>query len=96
MITSWPVPAAASSPVAAVLVKLGPLEWGRIVDLRPYFDSVPNLRSWRGRWYSLTVMVPRRRSSRPPRASPPRARGYGPDLNAMVNEAQECSPPGMA
>jgi hypothetical protein len=24
-----------------VLVKLGPLDAGRVADLRPYFDSVP-------------------------------------------------------
>jgi hypothetical protein len=32
-----------------VLVKLGPLDTGRIADLRPYFDSVPDPRARRGR-----------------------------------------------
>jgi hypothetical protein len=51
------VPAAASSPIPAVLVKLGPLDTGRIADLRPYFDSVPDPRARRGRWYSLTAVL---------------------------------------
>jgi len=38
MIMEWPVPAAISSPVPAVLVKLGPLDTDRIADLRPYLD----------------------------------------------------------
>ncbi|MCX5055420.1 MULTISPECIES: transposase family protein [unclassified Streptomyces] len=53
----WPVPAAASSPIPAVLVKLGPLDTGRIADLRPYFDSVPDPRARRGRWYSFTAIL---------------------------------------
>ncbi|MFI1169834.1 transposase family protein [Streptomyces sp. NPDC020801] len=57
MITRWPVPAAASSPIPAVLVKLGPLDTDRIADLRPYFDSVPDPRARRGRWYSLTAIL---------------------------------------
>ncbi|WP_405849782.1 hypothetical protein [Streptomyces sp. NBC_01518] len=32
-----------------MLVKLGPLDTGRIADLRPYFDSVPDPRARRGR-----------------------------------------------
>jgi hypothetical protein len=51
------VPAAASSPIPAVLVKLGPLDTDRIADLRPYFDSVPDPRARRGRWYSLTAIL---------------------------------------
>ncbi|MFE4335282.1 ISAs1 family transposase [Streptomyces sp. NPDC056831] len=51
------MPAAASSPIPAVLVKLGPLDTGRVADLRPYFDSVPDPRSQRGRWYSLTAVL---------------------------------------
>ena len=51
------MPAAVSSPIPAVLVKLGPLDAGRIADLRPYFDSVPDPRSRRGRWYSLTAIL---------------------------------------
>ncbi|MEV4832871.1 ISAs1 family transposase [Micromonospora sp. NPDC049257] len=51
------MPAVASSPIPAVLVKLGPLDAGRIADLRPYLDSVPDPRSRRGRWYSLTAIL---------------------------------------
>ncbi|MFD1276261.1 transposase family protein [Streptomyces kaempferi] len=29
----------------------------RIADLRPYFDSVPDPRARRGRWYSLTAIL---------------------------------------
>ncbi|MFE0359025.1 transposase family protein [Streptomyces nigra] len=53
----WPVPAAVSSPVPAVLLKLGPLDAARVADLRPYFGSVPDPRSRRGRWYSLTAIL---------------------------------------
>ncbi len=51
------MPAAISSPVPAVLVKLGPLDAGRVADLRPYFDAVPDPRSRRGRWYPLTAIL---------------------------------------
>lgn len=51
------MPAVVSSPVPAVLVKLGPLDAGGIADLRPYLDSVPDPRSRRGRWYSLTAVL---------------------------------------
>lgn len=51
------MPAAVSSPIPAVLVKLGPLDAGRVADLRPYLDSVPDPRSRRGRWYSLTAIL---------------------------------------
>lgn len=51
------MPAAVSSPIPAVLVKLGPLDAGRVADLRLYFDSVPDPRSRRGRWYSLTAIL---------------------------------------
>ena len=51
------MPAAISSPVPAVLVKLGPLDAGRVADLRPYLNSVPDPRSRRGRWYSLTAIL---------------------------------------
>ncbi len=57
MIMRWPVPAVISSLVPAVLVKLGPLDAGRVADLRPYLDSVPDPRSRRGRWYSLTAIL---------------------------------------
>lgn len=40
-----------------MLAKLGPLEPGTIADLRPYLDSVPDPRSRRGRWYSLTAIL---------------------------------------
>lgn len=51
------MPAAASSPIPAVLAKLGPLRPGQVVDLRPYFGLVPDPRSRRGRWYSLTSIL---------------------------------------
>jgi predicted transposase YbfD/YdcC len=51
------MPAVASSPVPAVLVKLGPLDAGRVADLRPYLDLVPDPRARRGRWYSLTSVL---------------------------------------
>lgn len=51
------MPAAASSRIPAVLVKLGPLEPSHVADLRPYFDSIPDPRSRRGRWYSLTAIL---------------------------------------
>lgn len=51
------MPAAASSPIPSVLVKLGPLDAGRIADLRPYLDAVPDPRSRRGRWYSLSAIL---------------------------------------
>ncbi|MER7577963.1 transposase family protein [Streptomyces sp. NPDC126514] len=53
----WPVPAAISSPVPAALLKLGPPDTGRIRELRPYFDAVPDPRSRRGRWYPLTGIL---------------------------------------
>ena len=51
------MPAAVSSPIPAVLLKLGPLDAGRVADLRPYLDSVPDPRSRRGRWYPLTAVL---------------------------------------
>src|SRR4051812_13933705 len=57
MITRWPVPAAVSSAIPAVLVKLGPLDAGRVADLHLYFDSVPDPRARRGRWHSLTAVL---------------------------------------
>jgi predicted transposase YbfD/YdcC len=51
------VPAAVSSPIPAVLLKLGPLDADRVADLRPYLDSVPDPRSRRGRWYPLTAVL---------------------------------------
>ncbi|MEU3051593.1 ISAs1 family transposase [Streptomyces sp. NPDC006984] len=51
------MPAAVSSPIPAVLLKLGPLDIDRVADLRPYFGSVPDPRSRRGRWYSLTTIL---------------------------------------
>ncbi|MGW3957497.1 transposase family protein [Streptomyces sp. NPDC004752] len=51
------MPAAVSSPVPAVLLKLGPLDADRAADLRPYFDAVPDPRSRHGRWYSLTAIL---------------------------------------
>ncbi|MGW3950826.1 ISAs1 family transposase [Streptomyces sp. NPDC004752] len=40
-----------------MLEKLGPLDTDRIADLRPYLESVPDPRSRRGRWYSLTAIL---------------------------------------
>ncbi|MEW2258156.1 ISAs1 family transposase [Streptomyces sp. NPDC047869] len=40
-----------------MLVKLGPLDAGRVADLRPYLDLVPDPRARRGRWYSLTAVL---------------------------------------
>ncbi|MER6611097.1 transposase family protein [Streptomyces sp. NPDC000927] len=40
-----------------MLAKLGPLDPGQVADLRPYFDRVPDPRSRRGRWYSLTAIL---------------------------------------
>lgn len=51
------MPAAVSSPIPAVLVKLGPLDADRVADLRPYLDLVPDPRGRRGRWYSLTAIL---------------------------------------
>lgn len=51
------MPADVSSPIPAVLAKLGPLDADRIADLRPYLDAVPDPRSRRGRWYSLTAIL---------------------------------------
>lgn len=51
------MPAVVSSPVPAVLVKLGPLDAGRVADLRPYLDLVPDPRARRGPWYSLTAVL---------------------------------------
>ena len=51
------MPAAVSSPIPAVLVKLGPLDIGRVADLRPHLDLVPDPRARRGRWYSLTAIL---------------------------------------
>lgn len=51
------MPAALSSPIPAVLAKLGPLDPSTITDLRPYLETVPDPRSRRGRWYSLTAVL---------------------------------------
>nr|WP_246422083.1 ISAs1 family transposase [Nocardiopsis mwathae] len=46
-----------SSPIPAVLAKLGTLDTDAICDLRPYLDTVPDPRSRRGRWYPLTAIL---------------------------------------
>lgn len=51
------MPAAVSSPIPAVLAKLGPLDADRVADVRPYLDAVPGPRSRRGRWYPLTAIL---------------------------------------
>ncbi|MFI6663248.1 ISAs1 family transposase [Streptomyces sp. NPDC050523] len=53
----WPVPAAVSSPIPPVLVKLGPLDAGQVADLRPFLERVSDPRVRRGRWYSLTAIL---------------------------------------
>jgi hypothetical protein len=40
-----------------VLAKLGPLDPDTITDLRPYLETVPDPRSRRGPWYSLTAIL---------------------------------------
>ena len=40
-----------------MLAKLGPLDTKAITDLRPFLDAVPDNRSLRGRWYSLTSIL---------------------------------------
>jgi hypothetical protein len=40
-----------------VLAKPGPLDPSTITDLRPYLETVPDPRSARGRWYSLTAVL---------------------------------------
>ncbi|MET9134757.1 transposase family protein [Streptomyces antibioticus] len=57
MITRTSLPGVASSSVPAVLEKLGPLDADRIADLRSYLESVPDPRSRRGRWYSLSAIL---------------------------------------
>jgi hypothetical protein len=51
------VPADVSSPIPAVLANLGPLDPGQVGDLRPYLEAVPDPRSRRGRWYTLTAIL---------------------------------------
>lgn len=51
------MPAAPSSPIPAVLLKPGSLDADKAADPRPYFDAVPDPRSPRGRWYSLTAIL---------------------------------------
>ncbi|MFG2086801.1 MULTISPECIES: ISAs1 family transposase [unclassified Spirillospora] len=40
-----------------MLLKLGSLDAGRVADLRSFLDLVPDPRSRRGRWYSLTAIL---------------------------------------
>jgi predicted transposase YbfD/YdcC len=51
------VPAAVSSLIPPVLVRLGPLDLGQVADLRTFLDLVPDPRARRGRWYSLTAVL---------------------------------------
>lgn len=48
--------AVSSSPIPAVLAKLGPLNPDDMVDLR-FLEAVPDPRSRRGRWYSLPSIL---------------------------------------
>jgi len=38
-------------------MRLGPLDTGQVAGLRSYLDAVPDPRSRRGRWYSLTAIL---------------------------------------
>lgn len=49
--------AVSSSPIPAVLAKLGPLNPDDIADLRFFLEVVPDPRSKRGCWYSLTSIL---------------------------------------
>lgn len=49
--------AAPSSPIPAVLMKLGPLGPDDVTDLRPFLETVPDPRSRRGRWYPLVSIL---------------------------------------
>ena len=51
------MPALPSSPIPHVLAQLGSLDADAVADLRPYLDTVPDPRSPRGRWYSLTCIL---------------------------------------
>ncbi|WP_327365854.1 ISAs1 family transposase [Streptomyces sp. NBC_01217] len=49
--------AVSSSPIPAVLAKLGPLNPDDTADLRIFLEAVSDPRSRRGRWYSLTSIL---------------------------------------
>lgn len=49
--------AVSSSPIPAVLAKLGPINLDDMVDLHVFLKAVPDPRSRRGRWYSLTSIL---------------------------------------
>lgn len=49
--------AVSSSPIPAVLAKLGPLHPDGMSDVRLFLEAVPDPRSRRGRWYSLTSIL---------------------------------------
>ncbi len=49
--------AVSSSPIPAVLAKLGPLNPEDVPDLRVFLEAVPDPRSRRGRWYSLASIL---------------------------------------
>ncbi|MFB6961576.1 ISAs1 family transposase [Streptomyces sp. NPDC056309] len=51
------MPAAPSSPIPAVLAKLGPLHQRDTGRLRVHFQRVPDPRSRRGRWYPLVGLL---------------------------------------
>lgn len=46
-----------SSPIPAVLARLGPLNPDDTSDLRIFLEAVPDPRSRRGRWYSLASIL---------------------------------------
>ncbi|MDX3233408.1 hypothetical protein [Streptomyces sp. ME19-01-6] len=51
------MPVVASSPIPAVLAKLGPLDEQDTDRLRACFARIPDPRSRRGRWYPLVSVV---------------------------------------
>ncbi|MEU8869128.1 ISAs1 family transposase [Streptomyces umbrinus] len=51
------MPAAVSSLIPSVLVRLGPLDIDQVADLRTFLELVPDPRARRGRWYSLTAIL---------------------------------------
>ncbi|WP_405551121.1 ISAs1 family transposase (plasmid) [Streptomyces globisporus] len=51
------MPAAVSSLIPSVLVRLGPLDIGQVADLQTFLGLVPDPRARRGRWYSLTAIL---------------------------------------
>lgn len=51
------MPAAVSSPIPPVLVKLGPLDVSQVADLRSFMELVPDPRARQGRWYPPAAIL---------------------------------------